>query len=124
MSQEKILVTIQVNPAQQENPLLVTDAQGGPLVDGDELSLVPETVGVADSQVVVNISGGTKPYSVSLDSGSLPDGDSLVDSSEAQDGSQVSLEGTPTTAGAVEFDLLIQDASGQTARVAARRTLA
>src|SRR5262249_24971380 len=55
----------------------------------------------------VQASGGTKPYTFSLNSGSLPDGLSLSSSGL--------ISGTPTTAGTFNFTVLVTDSTGGTA---------
>lgn len=122
MSQETISVSISVKSAQAA--LVVTDAQGNNVADGGNVTLVPETVGVADpGQVVVSVSGGQPPYNFSLSSGSLPDGDSLSSTINADGSETVTLEGTPTTAGDVSFGLLIADSAGATANVTAKKSI-
>jgi len=124
MTQETVNVSITVNPAAK--PFLVVDAAGNTVSDGGSIALAAETVGVADpGQTVVVLSGGTAPYNVALAAGSaLPDGDHL-DSTVNADGSEtVILSGTPTTAGADSFSLMLSDSAGAAVQVSARRKIA
>jgi hypothetical protein len=106
MSQVQLSVSFTVNPGTQQNPLLVT-----PATATENL-----TVGVAaDGMSVAVVSGGTAPYTYALDpsSGPLPDGVNF-----SEDGSgNVTLSGTPTTAGSSTTPVLlnINDAGGASA---------
>jgi hypothetical protein len=54
-------------------------------------------------------SGGTTPYTVTLDDGSLPNGLSIVD------GDRLAFRGTPDTAGASQFKMTTTDFAGSSA---------
>jgi hypothetical protein len=121
MANETINFSISVNPAAK--PFAIVDANGNPLNDGDSVTLEPQTVGVDSSQTLLTVSGGTPPYSFSVSSGAVPDGDSL-NSTENSDGSEtVTLDGTPTTPGASTFALAISDSAGATAKVTAKKSI-
>jgi len=121
MANETINFSISVNPVAK--PFTLTDANGNTLADGDNVTLESQTVGVESSQTMVEVSGGTPPYSFSVSSGAVPDGDSL-NSTENPDGSEtVTLDGTPTSAGPSTFSLAISDSAGATAKVSAKKSI-
>jgi hypothetical protein len=121
MTQETVNVSITVNPATK--PFLVVDAAGNPVLDGGSVTLSAETVGVADpGQTVVVLSGGVPPYTVALAAGAtIPAGDQLNSTVNADGSETVTLSGTPTTAGAAAFGLVLSDSAGAAVQVAARR---
>jgi hypothetical protein len=121
MSQETVNFSLTVNPAAA--PLTVKDAAGNTVPDGGSVTLAAETVGVADpGQIVLVVSGGVAPYTFALTPGSaLPPGDQLNSTLNADGSETVTLSGTPTTAGANTFALLISDSAGAAAHVTARR---
>lgn len=99
MQTVQITVTLNINPSAPP-PLSV---------DNSTVSLPDETVGQTVSNVpVASVTGGTPPYSVSLDPSSpspLPPGLSVsVDASGA-----VTLSGTPGAAGSGTFVLAVSD---------------
>jgi hypothetical protein len=123
MSQESINFSIVVNPPTQPPPALtVVDGSGNPITDGADITLQPETVGVADpGQTLFTVSGGVPPYSFVLESGAYPDGD-VASSQENADGSEtVVLEGTPTTAETSDFAITVSDSAGNTVIVNAKK---
>lgn len=114
---ETLNFALTVNPSQQ-NPLVVKDANGNVLADGANVTLIPETVGVADpGQVLFTVSGGTAPYSFSISSGAPPVGDQLKSTVNADGSETVSLSGTPTTAGASAFAIAVSDSATPVAAV-------
>lgn len=117
MSQETLNFSLSVNPSSQ-NALVVVDANGNPLADGATVQLQAETVGVADpGQVLFKVSGGTAPYNFSVASGAAPSGDQLSSVVNADGSETVSLAGTPTVAGAVNFAILVSDSATPVAAV-------
>jgi hypothetical protein len=90
----KATFTIHVNPSPSG---ISFNPDGGPLQ--------PATVGVdVANEPVTVIDGGTRPYSVSVTGGTLPDGLSL-----AQGTSSVVLQGVPTVAGDFTFEITATD---------------
>lgn len=124
MSEETISFSLSVKEATQPPPALVlVDANGNTLADGDSVTLQSETVGVADQQTLFTVSQGVPPYNFSLSSGAKPDGDSL-NSNENDDGSEtVTLEGTPTTAGSYTFAVTVSDSAGNSATLKAKKAI-
>jgi hypothetical protein len=119
MSQEVITFSLSVNPpVPPPSPLVVVDANGNPLADGAAVTLKDETVGVADSQVLLTVSGGVPPYTVAVSAGALPPGDSLSTATNADGSQTTSLAGTPTTAGPTSFGLTVSDSAGASATIA------
>jgi large repetitive protein len=122
MAQETINFSLTVNPATQA--LKVVDANGNPLNDGDSVTLTAQQVGVADpGQELFTVSGGQAPYSFSIASGSIPDGDSLNSVVNADGSETVSIEGTPTTAGTSTFAVMVSDSAGAAKTVSAKKTI-
>jgi hypothetical protein len=131
MSSETINFAITVSAASPPPPppppaLTVVDANGNPLVDGSNVTLQPETVGVEDpGQNLFTVSGGVPPYNYAP-SGSIPAGDSLSTITNADGSQTVELSGTPTEAGTVNFSIVVSDSASQSmtigAKAAARKT--
>jgi hypothetical protein len=124
MNQETLNFVLSVNPAAPPppppNPLVVVDGNGAPLADGAQVTLSPETVGVADpGQKLFTVSGGTAPYNFSVASGNLPAGTSLNATTNPDGSETVTLSGTPTAAGPVSFALLVTDSAAASTTVAA-----
>jgi hypothetical protein len=110
MAQVTGTFTINISPAVTPTPLTLTPP-GGALPDGQ--------VGIALSEEVSVVSGGTPPYTFAVSAGAVPDGLSL-NSTENPDGTEtINLEGTPTTASEPgtpdSFDITVTDAMGATA---------
>jgi SprB repeat len=111
MSQVQFSATFTVTAA--ASPLTITPSSGA-------FNL---TVGVpADGTAVATVSGGTPPYTYSIDSasGPLPTGISFVE--DASTNSVVTLAGTPTVAGTSTTPVLldVNDSAGATAQLASR----
>ncbi len=121
MAGETLNFAVSVKEAAQS--LKVVDADGNVLADGDSVTLKDETVGVADEQTLFTVSGGTPPYSFSLASGSLPDGDSLQSTENADGSETVTLEGTPTTAGDSTFAVAVSDSAGSSVTLSAKKKI-
>jgi hypothetical protein len=121
MASENINFSVVVSsPTPPPSPFTVTDVNGNPLADGAEVTLTAEVVGVDDpGQVMCNLSGGTAPYSASVSSGTVPAGMTATLQTD-DNGAQVLLEGTPTTAGTSEFSLTVSDSAGASQTLAAR----
>lgn len=123
MSQETLHFTITVNPVAK--PLTLVDANGNPLADGDSVTLQPQTVGVADpGQVLFTVSGGAPPYTFSVSAGAIPDGDTLSSTVNPDTSETVTIEGTPTTAGASTFDVTVADSAGATTKATVKKPVA
>jgi len=119
MAQVTGTFTINVAPAVQPNPLTLTP-DGGALGDAQ--------VGVALSEEVTEVSGGTPPYSFAVSAGAVPDGLAL-NSVENPDGTEtVNIEGMPTTASDPatpdSFDLTVTDSLGASATFKAAKATA
>ena len=122
MAQETINFSLTVNPSTQA--LKVVDGNGNVLNDGDSVTLQPQTVGVADpGQELFTVSGGTPPYNFSVASGAIPNGDSLSSVTNADGSETVSIEGTPTSAGASTFAVTVSDSAGAAKTVTAKKTI-
>jgi hypothetical protein len=93
--------TVVVNPAPSG---LAMNPQGG--------NLPAESVGVAVSDDVCVVSGGTAPYSFQITGGQLPPGLSLVSTQNPDMSETISIEGTPTQSGAFSFTLTVSDSAG------------
>lgn len=120
MSKETINFSLTVNAATPA--LVVVDAKGNPLADGDSVSLQNETVGVADpGQTLFTVSGGVPPYNFALASGSLPPGDSLNAVTNSDGSESVVLEGTPTAAGTDSFAVTVSDSAGASVTVGTKK---
>lgn len=123
MANETINFTLSVQSVTPP-PLVVVDAAGNPLADGATVALQPETVGVADpGQVLFTVSGGTAPYTFTLASGAIPDGDQLSSVDNADGSETVSISGTPTTPGPAVFAIMVADAAGVTKTVSAKKAI-
>jgi len=70
-------------------------------------TLEPDAIGVAYIPVTLQASGGVVPYTWSINSGSLPPGLSMSNAG--------AVSGTPTAAGAFNFNAQVQDSTGTTA---------
>lgn len=116
---ETVNISVSVNPASA--PLTIVDVNGNPVADGGSITATPETVGVADTQVLFTVKGGTQPYAFSVSSGSVPAGVSLSSVINADGSETVTMSGTPTTAGAASFAITVADSSGASARVGVSR---
>lgn len=93
MQSGKVSLSITIQPADQGPSPLVIDASG-----------VPGSGKVGEPfSGSIKVSGGTAPYSFSLDSGAFPDGVSL-----AADGT---ISGTPTADGTFSPVVLVSDSS-------------
>lgn len=110
MSGQTNTFTVSVK-AQSTPPLVVTDAAGNELVDGESVALPDETVGTAVNDVVANISGGKPPYTFSVPAGAVPSGTDLNSQTNADGSETVTIEGTPDTVEDASFDLAIADSS-------------
>lgn len=122
MSQETINFLLSVNPSVPA--LLVVDASGNVLADGASITLQPETVGVVDpGQTLFTVSKGVVPYNFALASGSIPTGDTLTSTQNADGSETVTIEGTPTTAGASSFAVTISDSAGNSVTVNAKKAI-
>lgn len=122
MAQETINFSLTVNPSTQA--LVIVDANGNILADGDSVTLTPQTVGVNDQgQTLFSVSGGTAPYSFEVSSGSIPDGDSLSSTVNADGSETVTIEGTPTTAGTNIFAITVSDSAGASKTVKAKKSI-
>lgn len=116
MANQTVTFTLTVNPPVGA-PLVVKDAGGNVIADGATVPLANETVGVNDpGQEVFNVSGGTAPYNFSVSAGAVPDGMQLNSTSNPDGSETVTLAGTPTTAGAASFTVLIADSAGATVK--------
>lgn len=121
MSEETLNISLTVNSASQ--PFQLTDAEGNVLADGDDITLSPETVGVADpGQLICIASGGTAPYSVELESGALPVGDQIDETDNGDGSTSFSISGTPTAAGDNEFALTFSDSAGNAVTLKSKAT--
>jgi hypothetical protein len=87
--------------------LLPLDSGGGQPPTITTTSLPADTVGIAYSQTL-QATGGTTPYTWSVDSGSLPAGLSLTASTGV-------ISGTPTTSGTSNFTVKVTDSLSATA---------
>lgn len=117
MSSETLNITLTVQAA-PPGPLAVVDANGQPLADGADIALQPETVGVADpGQVICTVSGGVPPYGLTLSSGSLPAGDDITSTTNADGSETFTLEGTPTAAGDAAFAITVADSAPAPSKV-------
>jgi len=98
--------TVTVQPS-AGNPLTL-HPMGGNLPD--------ETQGIAVSgDPVTTIQGGTPPYSIAVDQGTLPPGMQLTTGVPRPDGSvDVFIEGTPAQSGAFSFQLTVTDSGPAT----------
>jgi hypothetical protein len=108
MAQVTGTFTINIAPAvTPPNPLTLTPPSGA-LPDGQ--------VGVALTEEVTVVSGGTPPYTFQVSAGAVPDGLSLSSVENADGTETVNLEGTPTTASTPgtpdSFDLQVTDSLG------------
>lgn len=123
MSQETLEILLTVNPG--ETPFQLVDANGNVLADGDQITLAPETVGVADpGQLICTASGGTAPYSVALSSGALPVGDQINQNDNGDGSDSFTISGTPTTAGDTSFGLTFSDAAGNSVTLKSKTSAA
>lgn len=102
----QVQLTVDFTITGQPQPLAVNPSQDN----------VTGTVGTAlDGTAVAQVTGGTAPYNYALDVASdpMPDGVSF-----AEDGNgNISLTGTPTTAGTANVILDITDSAGVTAQL-------
>jgi hypothetical protein len=94
--------TVTVGSTPPPPPLTLTP-DGGAL---DQL-----TVGVAASEVVTVVSGGTSPYNFAISSGAPPDGMTLNTESNVDGSETITLDGTPSTVGDFSFDLDVTDSA-------------
>lgn len=103
--------TVSVQPAGPA-PLTLTPDGG---------ALPEETVGTAVADLVTVVSGGVAPYSFSITDGAPPDGCELSSETNADGTENITIDGTPTTAGDFSFTLDVADSSTppQTAKVKA-----
>jgi hypothetical protein len=124
MSGQTNTFTVSVK-AQTTPPLVVKDAAGNELADGESVALPDETVGTLVNDVVANVSGGKPPYTFSIAAGAVPSGTDLNSTTEADGSETVSIEGTPDTAEDASFDLAIADSStpAKTAKVKAKNKI-
>ncbi len=117
--QETLNFSLTVNPAVEA--LKIVDAQGNVLEDGASVDLQPQTVGVESTQVLFTVSGGTAPYVFSLTAGTIPNGDTINSTVNADSSETVTIEGTPTTEETADFSITVADAAGASRTLAAKR---
>ena len=90
----------------------VQEAGPGPLtLTPDGGALPEETVGTAVSDLVTVVSGGVTPYTFSITDGATPDGTELSSETNADGTENITIDGTPTTAGDFSFTLDVADSS-------------
>jgi hypothetical protein len=119
MTQQTVNVSVSVNPVAAA--FTVKDAAGNTVPDGGSVTMPNETVGTQVDDLIVNLSGGTPPYTESVTSGQPPSGVN-VNAVANPDGSEdVRLQGTPDTAGASTFTIQVSDSAGVTAKVNVRK---
>lgn len=99
--------TVVVNPSGGQP--LTMNPQGG--------NLPAETQGTQSSDPVCTVSGGVAPYSFAMSGGAMPPGMNLVSSANADGSESISIEGTPTQAGAFSFSLTVTDSAGASSTV-------
>lgn len=121
MSGETINFAVSVKAA--SSPFLVVDAEGNPLADGSNVTLPDLTVGTAVEDVLFSVSGGTSPYSFSIESGAVPDGTDLNSTVNSDNSETVTLEGTPTTVEDSEFSISVSDSAGASVKLGAKKKI-
>jgi hypothetical protein len=105
--------TVTVKPTAPPPSPLTIEPNGG--------NLAEETQGTADNgDKVCVISGGTPPYQLSVNQGSLPPGMQLSSEQNADGSLAVFIEGTPTQSGAFSFGLTVTDSAGASLQVQPR----
>lgn len=121
MASETLNFAVTVSAA--ANPLVIMDADGNILTDGENITLPDMTVGVVVNEELFSVSGGTAPYNFSVASGAIPDGTSLQSTVNPDNSETVTLEGTPTTLGTDNFSITVSDSAGASAKLTAKKKI-